>query len=186
MQHQRKIIGGLGNLMFKEAFLYTLLRDGVIPDLYLQDEKYFEKYKDEIKDRFGTEIGFVPHVAIHVRRGDYVGSSFHADLLKTDYYDRAMALFPGKKFLIFSDDIEWCKENFKPQVDLVYVEGNDEVEDFNMMASCESIIMANSTFSWWAAYLNPNFNRRVIAPKEDTWFTDGVIRITMPKEYEQI
>lgn len=181
----RNNIGGLGNLLFKEAYLYARMRDGVITDIYLQDEKYFRPYSDEIKQRFGTNIGFTNYVGIHVRRGDYVNSNFHWDLSETDYYDKAMCLFVDKKFIVFSDDIEWCKtqEVFK---DCAFSEGNSEIEDFNMLASCESIIMANSSFSWWAAYLCPNPNKRIIAPREDTWFKDGIIRTKLPGYYEQI
>jgi hypothetical protein len=197
MKPARNIIGGLGNLMFKEAYIYSQMRDGVIPDLYLQDEKYFEKYADEIKARFSEGIGFSKYVGIHVRRGDYVGSDFHTDLTETDYYERAIELFPDKKFLVFSDDTEWCINHFdyKKHPDSVTpirderfltVTEQNEIEDFNMLASCESIIMANSSFSWWAAYLCPNPTKRIIAPKEDTWFRDGIIRTKLPSTYEQI
>lgn len=181
----RKNIGGLGNILFKEAFIYAQMRQGLIPDLYLQDSKYFGHYRDELMERWGQNIGFTNFVGIHVRRGDYVNNTFHWDLSETDYYDKAMCLFTDKKFIVFSDEIEWCKtqETFK---DCAFSEGNDEIEDFNMMASCESLIIANSSYSWWAAYLNPNPNKRIIAPKEDTWFMDGIIRTKLPKKWEQI
>lgn len=184
MKNVRNIIGGLGNLLFKEAFIYSMMRDEKIPDLYLQDERYFVKYADEIKQRFGDGIGFTNYIGIHVRRGDFVGSDFHTEL-DTDYYKNAMSFFPDKTFIVFSDDIEWCKNQsvFK---DCAFSEGNDEIEDFNMLASCAGLIIANSTFSWWAAYLCPNPNKRIVAPKEDTWFTDKVIRIKLPDKYEQI
>lgn len=61
---------------------------------------------------------------------------------------------------------------------------DDYVEDFNMMASCQSNIMANSSFSWWAAWLNPNFSKKIIAPRE--WFTDGINRISIPELWTKI
>lgn len=185
----RNAIGGLGNLLFKEAYIYAQMMDGVIPDIYLQDEKYFFKYKSQIQYRFGQDIGFQPYVAVHVRRGDYVGSDFHVDLTETDYYERAMALFPNNKFLVFSDSPIWCKEKFKDNSRVKVIEGGNEVnevEDLNMMASCQAIIMANSSFSWWAAYLNPNPSKRIVAPYEGRWFKDGIIRTVLPIEYEQI
>ena len=186
MQKARQIIGGLGNLMFKEAYIYAQMRRGEIPDIYVQNEDYFKEFSSEIKQRFGTGIGHRPYVAIHVRRGDYVGSDFHTNLTDTDYYDRAIELFHGKQFVVFSDDPEWCKQRFDDETKFQIVEGNDEIEDFNMMASCENMIIANSSFSWWAAYVNPNWNKRIIAPREETWYRDGIIRTHLPKEYEQI
>lgn len=185
MRSIRNNIGGLGNLLFKEAFIYAQFREGNLPDIYLQDEKYFAKYQEELIQRWGEDIGFTNYVGIHVRRGDYVHSNFHWDLSDTDYYEKAMCLFVDKKFIVFSDDVEWCKtqEIFKG---CAFSEGNSEIEDFNMLASCEAIVMANSTFSWWASYLNPNPNKRIIAPREDTWFKDGVVRTKLPASWEQI
>lgn len=183
----RNAVGGLGNILFKEAYLIGQLMEGNIPDLYLQDEKYFKKCSVFIQQKFGGNIGFTDYNAIHVRLGDYVSSNFHTDLTQTDYYQRAVELFPDKKFLVFSDDITWCIDNFKiPGADLTFIENNDELEDFNMMASCKSIITANSSFSWWAAWLCPNPTKRIIAPKESTWFRDGIIRTKVPTEWEQI
>lgn len=161
------------------------MRSHQIPDIYVQDEKYFAPFADEIKQRFGAEIGFTDYVGIHVRRGDYVGNTFHLDLSETDYYDKAMALFPNEKFIVFSDDIEWCKSQNTFE-GCAFSEGNDEVEDFNMLASCKAIIMANSSYSWWAAYLCPNPTKRIIAPREDCWFRDGIIRTKLPLEWERI
>lgn len=175
----RNLIGGLGNLLFKEAYIYAQYRDGNIPDLYLQDEKYFEKYKKEIKERYGTGIMSVPYVAIHVRRGDYVNNDFYVDLFATGYYERAMKEFPEAKFVVFSDDIEWCKA--QPIFDTCgFSVESSEVDDLNLMASCNGHIIANSSFSWWGAWLSPN-KGKVVAPKE--WFTDNVERIALPAHW---
>ena len=175
--------GRLGNEMFRHAYIYSQMKDGVIPDVYLQDLKHFEKYSEEIKNIFGEGIGFLPFVGVHIRRGDYVGNPFYVDLCSTDYYERAMALFPGKKFLIFSDDPEFCKTRFKGE-NLQVMENGTELEDFNTLASCESVIIANSSFSWWAAYLCPNPAKQIIAPKE--WHPDGAERTKLPKEWIRI
>lgn len=173
-----RIFGRLGNSMFQGAYLYALCRGGVIPDIYLQSEEFFKEYAEEIKKLYGEDIGWIPEVAIHVRRGDYVNNSFYVDLFANGYYERAMALFPDKQFLVFSDDIEWCKQQevFKG---CSFSEGNDEITDMNLMASCSGNIIANSSFSWWAAYLNPNHGK-VVAPKD--WYTltsptDGHTRV---------
>ena len=184
MKSVRNTIGGLGNLLFKEAYIYAQMRKGLIPDLYVQDEKYFMEYADELQQRFGEEINFLPYISIHVRRGDYVNNLFYIDLSKTDYYKRAVDIFPDKKFMVFSDDSVYAREIFPDEIRFLVMGRQDEVEDFNQMASCESNIIANSSFSWWAAYLNPNPNKIVVAPK--AWHPDGVERTKIPDSWIKI
>lgn len=182
MQSIRNDIGGLGNLLFKEAFIYAMFRRGLVPDIYLQNEIFFKEYKDELKQRWGKNIGKEDKVAIHVRRGDYVDNPFYVDLMKTDYYEKAMKEFPEKTFYIFSDDITWCKEQ-KIFEGCVFSEGHTEIEDFNKMASCTGHIIANSSYSYWAAYISPN-GGKVVAPKE--WHPDKVERTVLPAEWIRI
>jgi len=106
-------------------------------------------------------------VSIHFRRGDYLQvSSLNLSL---GYYKEAIniiqSLLPNKKikYLIFSNGMEWVKENFKLE-NCVYVEGLDRFKDMCLMTLCEHNIIANSTFSWWGAYLNQNSNKKVICP----------------------
>lgn len=181
--------GRLGNEMFRDAYLYIQMREGLIPDVYLQDYKYFEKYKDEIKQRYGEGIGFLPYVGVHVRRAKnpinpeepaYLENPFYVNLCETDYYEQAMAMFPDKEFLIFSDDPEYCKNRFKGD-NIKVIEGGTDLEDFNQLASCESIIMANSSFSWWASYLCSNPSKIIIAPKN--WYSDEIQRTFCPPEW---
>jgi len=181
-----KLAGRLGNSMFQYAYLYAQARRQQIPDIYVQNEKFFKKYVKEIKAIFGEGIGYLPQVGIHVRRGDYVDNSFHTDLSATSYYDNAIAFFPDREFLVFSDDPIWCKQKFSDSKKFQIIEGQTDVEDMNMLASCEAQVIANSSFSWWAAYLCPNPARQVIAPREDRWFRDGVKRCILPKEWKQI
>lgn len=175
--------GRLGNQMFQLAYLYAQQRRGAIPDIWLQFPEHFAGAEDQIREAFGQGIKTTkePFVAVHVRRGDYVKHPMFYQLWASTYYDRAMAQFPaGTRFLFFSDDIEFCKtkwygENFS------YSTGRSEIEDLNLMASCHHQIIANSSFSWWAAWLNPNPNKRVFYPKN--WHTDGVQRVGFPKEW---
>jgi len=169
-----KLMGRLGNNMFQYAYLYSQKRGGRIPDIYVQNYEYFDMYSDEIKQLFGQDIVKNNYVAIHVRRGDYVNNPFYVDLMKTDYYKKAMAEFANGDFMVFSDDIEWCKRQdiFKG---CSFADGN-EVESMNFMAGCQGIIMANSSFSWWASYLS---NATVIAPKQ--WFSDGTSIKLLPE-----
>lgn len=105
--------------------------------------------------------------AIHVRRGDYLKFPDHHTNLDMGYYQNAMNEIRSKYYMIFSDDIAWCRQNFKGD-QFIFAEGNDEVTDLSLMLSCENQIIANSSFSWWAAYLNKNPSKIVIAPQR--WF----------------
>jgi hypothetical protein len=100
-----------------------------------------------------------------VRRGDYENNKFYVDLFKDGYYENAMKIFPDEKFIVFSDDIEWCKKQdvFK---DCDFSEERDEIEDMNKMISCKAHIIANSSYSWWAAYIS---GKRTVAPEK--WYT---------------
>lgn len=196
----RQNIGGLGNLMFKNAYLWAQMRDGAIPDIYVQDEKYFKKYSEEIKQMYGANIfpKSIDKVALHIRRGDYLkATQFHTPLWQTDYYVRAVTMFPeDTQFLVFCKDnqdpkldaadhlwcVEYAKEVLKLRGRFEMRQHQSETDDLNTMASCDSLIMANSSFSWWAAYLGGH--HRVICPKE--WFTDGVQRIGLLDKWEKI
>ncbi len=108
--------------------------------------------------------------SIHVRRGDYLNSPNHHPVQNMNYYMKAIKQMPKDSiFLIFSDDISWCKANF-PDVPekFIFVEGNADYEDLLLMSLCKNNIMCNSTFSWWGAWLNKNPNKKVIAPS--VWF----------------
>ena len=181
----RQQIGGLGNLLFKQAYLMGQVMEGNLPDVYLQGEHYWKKYAAEIKLGFSQNIAPNNFVALHIRRGDYLQAhNFHQNLWETDYYQRAVALFPNERFLVFCKDNQdpeqdkkdriWCRENLPKlgiQFEMAPYE-DTEVEDLNLMAGCKSIIMANSSFSWWAAYLGEH--EKVVTPKQ--WFVDGVQR----------
>lgn len=126
-------------------------------------------------------------VSLHVRRGDYLNNSFYVNLCKTDYYEKAMDEFPDAKFLVFcadrqegSDDLadlEWCKQKFQGR-QFEFFQGTNEIEDFNAMAGCKAHITANSSFSWWAAFIGGG---KTVTPKE--WFSDGIQRIGLPDDW---
>jgi len=176
-----KLSGRLGNQMFRHAYIYSQVRQGNIPDEYVQDPAHFEKYKNAIKIMFGQGIGSDDRVCVQVRRGDYVGNPFYVDLMQTDYYERAMAMFPNRKFLVFSDDIKWCKKQdiFK---ECDFNDNGEDWEDINRMASCHGHIIANGSFGWWGAYLSPH-GEPVIAPSVKLWYNDGQERTKCPTEW---
>jgi hypothetical protein len=142
---------------------------------YWQSYKYFNKYSDQIRNSLNIDnlpvsievklqalkIKNTESVAIHVRRLEY------EDKLNINYYHNAIDLFKNLKFIkfyIFSDDIEWCKLNFSSN-EFVFITNNSEIEDFYLMTKCNSFIIANSSFSWWAAWLSESESKKVIAPK---------------------
>ncbi len=181
-----KLSGRLGNEMFRDAYIYAQMKDGMIPDIYLQSEKYWSTYADEIKARYraGPTVrsDMLPYVAIHVRRGDYIGNPFYVDLLKTDYYQKAMAEFPGAEFILFSDDIEVVKN--LPLFENCHIcTVSDPALSLSHMIECKGHIIANSSFSWWGAYLSPH-GGKVVAPKQ--WHPDGVQRTELPSKWIQV
>jgi hypothetical protein len=178
--------------MFQYAFLYAESRRRGV-DFYFQDPAYFEGYEEEIKQLFGEGIGYLSQVGVHIRRASnpinpeepaYHENPFYTDLTSTDYYDRAMALFPEDKFLVFSDDTDWCKEKFKDNPRVQVMDKGDEVEDLNLFASTKHQIIANSSWSYWGAFLCPNEGHQVIAPLK--WFSDGINRVGFPKTWQRI
>ena len=187
--------GRMGNEMFRHAYLYVQAREGIIPDVYLQDSKYFEKYANEIKQLLGEGIGYLEQVGVHIRHGinphvpkepKYSENPFYVDLCSTTYYEQAMAMFPNDDFLVFSDDPEFCRDKFKDNPRVQVMDKGDEVEDLNLLASCNGIIGANSSFSWWAAYLCQNPTAKIVFPSVKNWYKDGVERTVCPQDWIRI
>lgn len=154
-------------------------------DGFFQSEKYFIHHRENIIKLFTTSKGinckyldyFYPSfnviTSIHVRRGDYVNHQNHHPVQSLDYYNEAISLLDEETdyFFIFSDDIPWCKENFKGDK-YIFVEGNSDYEDLILMSNCNNNIIANSSFSWWGAWLNQKENKKVIGPKK--WFGPAI------------
>lgn len=131
---------------------------------YFQSWKYFEHCKDLVLSTFHFDREPVDAIALHVRRGDYLNLQHVHPVLQMNYYKSAMEYFQGENFTVFSDDIEWCKDNLS-QRNVTYstTYNLSPIEDFKHMASHKGFITANSSFSWWAAYLSGS--EEVIAPK---------------------
>lgn len=139
---------------------------------YFQSEKYFKEFSNEVRREFTfrslVDTPPTPKtVSVHVRRGDYVEKQQYHPVCPLSYYQEAMSLFDDHSFLVFSDDLEWCLDNFKGER-IQFSTGKSAEEDLQLMSLCEHHIIANSTFSWWGSWLNPNPAKKVIAPK--TWF----------------
>ena len=128
-------------------------------------------------------------VSIHVRRGDYLkhkNLQTHG-LCSLDYYKKAIDYLLDQKsnlnFFVFSDDLEWCKNNFDFVQNIFYCEGSP-IEDFILMSSCKYNIIANSSFSWWSAFLNQNQNKIIIYP--NNWFVNNDLKIYTPEDWIMI
>ncbi len=160
---------------------------------YWQSEKYFIEFENDIRKEFRfkvpstrkndeilKEISNNNSVSVHVRRGDYVADAKTNAIHGTcdlKYYEKAMALIEKKiknpVYFFFSDDPEWVKMNLKSVHKKYYVDwnqGNLSYIDMHLMSNCKHNIIANSSFSWWGAWLNKNPDKNVIAPKK--WFKE--------------
>jgi len=166
------------------------LNGNVYLDGYWQSYKYFEEYRQAILEAFSfpetisrsnlrllTQIKKLNSVSIHVRRGDYNtkrGRSYHGLIGKSYYYKALEDLSKKVKHpvvFIFSDEIDWCKKNLTFDYPLEFIDSNSTnagVEDMRLMSSCKHNIIANSSFSWWAAWLNKNVEKTIYAPT--AWF----------------
>jgi len=160
-------------------------------DGYWQSEKYFFDIKKEIIEEFSlikpinelslkilNKIMEKNSVSIHIRRGDYItntsANKFHG-VCSLSYYYSAINLIKNHVenpfFIVFSDDIKWTKENLKISDEVIYVDHNGPEkshEDLFLMSRCSHHIIANSSFSWWAAWLSQNPRKMVITPTP--WF----------------
>ena len=168
-------------------------KDNVYIEGYWQSEKYFKDIEAVIRREFtvknelqgknkevAQQILDTLSVAIHIRRGDYISNPLTAKLHNTcslEYYQQAINIFVGKvkdpHFFIFSDDPAWLQKNMVLQYPITHVNHNKadkDCEDLRLMSMCKHNIIANSSFSWWGAWLNNNPDKIVVAPKK--WFND--------------
>lgn len=137
---------------------------------YFQSPKYWSHCYDLIAENISPKKDVEPMsgvCGVHVRRGDYVQIEDFHPTLDICYYYEAADLMPVDKFLVFSDDPEWCRQNFKDSRFTVF-NSVSAFDDFCNMSACEHQIIANSSFSWWAAWINKNPDKKVVAPKN--WF----------------
>lgn len=160
--------------------------DGMNLNNYYQSEKYFSHCKNIIRKIFTLKEGYeydlkfkwgknlINSVSIHVRRGDYLkNQSFHP-CPPIIYFEKCINYIRLShkidNILVFSDDINWCKENFLNDK-YVFVEGQKEIYDLFLMSFCQHNITTNSSFSWWGSWLNRNPEKIVCMPTQ--WFGDG-------------
>lgn len=173
---------------------------------YWQSEKYFQDYADVIRadfefrhalDRPNAEveraIAAAPAVAVHVRRGDYVtdpGARAFLGTLPVDYYTKAARLLLDRasdaRFFVFSDDPAWCRSHLSlggPTTFVTHNQGRGQ-DDLRLMTLCRHHIIANSSFSWWGAWLGASAGQIVVAPK--TWGAAGDAGDVIPDRWYRL
>src|SRR6516164_995016 len=139
---------------------------------YFQSEYHFIDFKNEVIELFNFPYKFNEgFVSVHIRRTDFIELSHKHPSISDEWYFEAMGMFPNKKFIVFSDDIPYCKSAFEHRNDCYFSEGKTPEQDIIEMANCEHSISSASTFSWWASYLNKNPDKKVIIPNK--WFCTG-------------
>jgi hypothetical protein len=199
MRSLRVDVGRSGSQIYREPHFrfdpaVAKLRAPIYLDGYWQTEKYFLHIADQLRREFalqtplvGTnatlaaQISATNAVSLHVRRGDYVSdpttNRYHG-VCSLDYYQRAVEFIKGRTeaphVFIFSDDPEWSRTYLRFSAPTTFVDVNSPdngVADLRLMSGCRHHILANSSFSWWGAWLNPSTAKIVIAPSR--WFADA-------------
>lgn len=175
---------------------------------YWQTERYFRPFRQDIirafafppfetgsqNEALGEELKQKCSVAVHIRRGDYLKISNTSGICTIDYYQKAIArikkLVIPDIFIIFSDDIDWCMEQFGAIIgnaDIRFVnwnKGRESYRDMQLMSLCKHNIIANSSFSWWGAWLNQNPDKIVIAPSR--WMNSEGWSEIIPEDWNTI
>ena len=183
--------GNIQETITEKEFKYypITLNENINYDLYgfFQSEKYFEHCKDlishfftpkkEVYDKLIEEYDNIlgSSCSIHVRRGDYLNHPSIYPINEMEYYKNSISIIENEvekdiNFLVFSDDLNWCKQNFIGEK-FVFIETGIHVKDMILMSMCKNNIITNSTFSWWSAWINKNQNKKIISPKK--WFSDN-------------
>lgn len=177
-------------LEFFDKFEHVLKNERVYVEGYFQSELYWKPFEDEIRKAFefaisikedtdsfltNNDIEVENFVAVSVRRGDFAVDANHY-LLPFEYYIGAITLyFPEKDIMVFSDDIPWCKVHFcMADRRIVFSENKNAIEQLSLMSRFSDFVLANSTFSWWGAYLSQAKTKKVVRPY---YHFDGELKI---------
>ncbi len=193
----KKILKNNKSLFFCNDDMFTENKTYPVYEGFWQKTKFYEAVKPELKDALkdlsiycsettmAEKMKETESVFLHIRRGDYCKDPRYVDLSKTEYYQNAINyynnLYEKPTFFVFSDDIPWCREYFKDNEQLVFVEYKDQsaLSDLYLMHQCKNAIIANSSFSWWGAALDTK--KVVVRPTEYNVLRD--IEGLYPKEW---
>lgn len=191
---RRKIFGFKKSHYIEKSNAYDeniLNLDNIYLDGYWQTSKYFDSIKDVIFEDFNYNFASdnkneeviklmkeSNSVSMHIRRGDYVSNpeaaKVHGNITTLQYYQNAIKYIneniENPMFFIFSDDVEWTKKNIVVDNSRIisWNRSTDSFKDMILMSNCKHNIIANSSFSWWGAYLNKNKGKKVLAPNR--WY----------------
>lgn len=181
----RKDLVSWPNQVGGNNFLLKELKDDVVYDGYFQSDKYFISYETEVKNMFALKEQYVnefeakkkslsakKYIAIHIRRTDYInygGEELggYNMTLPVEFYKKSLASINNLNeynVVFVSDDIDFVKKEFGEHSNY-YFESNSEIIDYQILLNADKLIIANSTFSWWAAWLNTKADLEVFAPK---------------------
>lgn len=173
---------------------------------FFQSEKYFNSIRNIICEELVINEQHLPidielvnkikntenSVSVHIRRGDYIRNLTSMDahgICSKDYYVKSLKLIKEKlgtdniHFYIFTDDAKWVRSEMNWEIDCTLVSEKQPIEDFYLMSLCKHNIIANSTFSWWAAWLNKNENKMIIMPKQWTNILQSELIDLAPKKW---
>lgn len=196
-QKAKDLILGYKRIYLKENQPSPVLsgnkRTTIYLDGYWQSENYFRSIEQQIRSAYAFRVPFSSEteqlagkigentrsVSVHIRRGDYLGSEAMANYLgvcSIDYYNKALEYITGKVgqsyCYVFGDDPDWIQENIIKGRDnmqaVMHNRNADSWQDMYLMSLCRHHIIANSSFSWWGAWLDPRPDKIVVAP--ETWF----------------
>ena len=175
--YNAKVFNGQGNL-YLQGYWQTEKYFVDCKEAIAQDFSLAEKLDERNKDWADRIAASKNAVSIHIRRGDYVSIPANQQLfveLSSAYYqksiERMQAMLGEINLFVFTNDIPWAKDNLLFDVPMAFVDANDEEngwKDMYLMSLCDHNIIANSTFSWWGAWLNKNRDKIVVAPRR--WF----------------
>lgn len=192
-----------------KIFFSKIINKVLKKEQFFQSEKYFKNNENTIRKEIVLKKPLSTYsleilnlilsknnpVSLHIRRGDYVSNAktnIHHGLCPIEYYEKSIEYIKLKinspTFFIFSDDIHWAKDNLKSTSEMIFV-SKPEIPDYEeliLMSKCSHHIIANSSFSWWGAWLNPNPSKIVVAPKK--WLNNVNIDTTdiCPSEWIRI
>jgi hypothetical protein len=179
-----------GNFSYLDGYWQSEKYFSDITNIILEDLTYISPLSSANK-KILDKIESTNSVSLHVRRGDYVSNkhalAFHG-LVGIDYYKKAVNEIKKRtnakelQLFVFSNDIEWCKQNLKLDFPTFFVEANKKgSDDMRLMRHCQHNILANSSFSWWGAWLNQNPSKIVIAP--NSWFVEKKNEHMLPEKW---
>ena len=166
------------NEMFYDYAEIPFYPEGIRLYGYYQSLKYFQNAQDEVKEAIKLPFyeGLKEYCGIHARRGDYLIHQDHFPPVTVEYFKQAIAVMVDRgftKFKVCSDGIEWCEDVLPvafPELTFEFNKGLNEWQDLATIASCGAVIIANSSFSWWGAYLNPHEDKVIVSPHNTSWY----------------